>query len=686
MGWIVGMSLLASRLAAESPIELPGCTAPSQVVAAYRLPSELGRSCGSDAACWRAGLDRAGRLAGEFPTSYDAHRVRILVARAAARVLGPEVVDEVAADYRRLAAAMPTHAAYPHLLAQLRLEGEAYEAELERLAAEHPDSPWVQLSIAYLFRTDSSEALRARATTALERFVTICPARYEAALPVLERLNEPGTALRLAPALRAPAVDRGDYEASARLWVLEARALDSTGDASARFAATVRQEIDRLTRAGLPSGLEELEALRIGYELVGDAAGVAAVDAEIVAVHPCSMPARRVRSLRLEPMLQDAAWLDLESRRATAHRVLAASEPASHCVGDDSARRLRIRALAALGAEASTQLAAALDEWLAAPGSSEPEPELWAAERWIEAGAGYEHLANLLERARARRSKSDGAPPAAGTRELAIAAEAATTLGPETEAKVAVERLRRALDETGTAVGSDPARAALDRLEAAASCAASPGAAALARFGELLAREPEGSPVERAALRCWTATHGSADGFASWRREVSRVEVTRGAWRTVDEEIPPVALTDLAGEPIDWAGYAGKTVLVRAWAGWCGPCRQELPALATLAGRFAGRTDLAILLASVEENPSSLVELVARDALPVDAAFGGAELLDSGALARVPAAWIISPSGRVVRRQEGPAGEDAAVWIEAAADALAEVAGPDPSLGPVAAP
>jgi len=55
-----------------------------------------------------------------------------------------------------------------------------------------------------------------------------------------------------------------------------------------------------------------------------------------------------------------------------------------------------------------------------------------------------------------------------------------------------------------------------------------------------------------------------------------------------------LAFTDASGAPKTIADFAGKALLVNFWASWCVPCREEMPALDTLAARHNG-DDFAVL-------------------------------------------------------------------------------------------
>lgn len=55
----------------------------------------------------------------------------------------------------------------------------------------------------------------------------------------------------------------------------------------------------------------------------------------------------------------------------------------------------------------------------------------------------------------------------------------------------------------------------------------------------------------------------------------------------VGGEPPPIDLPDRAGKKVDLSELRGSVVVVSFWASWCGPCKEELPALESLHRKHA---------------------------------------------------------------------------------------------------
>jgi cytochrome c biogenesis protein CcmG, thiol:disulfide interchange protein DsbE len=106
-------------------------------------------------------------------------------------------------------------------------------------------------------------------------------------------------------------------------------------------------------------------------------------------------------------------------------------------------------------------------------------------------------------------------------------------------------------------------------------------------------------------------------------------------------------LTDLDGRQHRLADYRGKVVLINFWATWCEPCRDEIPAMAKLKDKFAGRP-FVILGINADEPEARIRKFLSL--MPVTFPV----LLDRGGKTAkawrvrvLPASFLVDPQGNV---------------------------------------
>jgi len=66
---------------------------------------------------------------------------------------------------------------------------------------------------------------------------------------------------------------------------------------------------------------------------------------------------------------------------------------------------------------------------------------------------------------------------------------------------------------------------------------------------------------------------------------------------------PDFTLKSLSGKNVKLSEYRGSVVMINFWASWCGPCRQEMPALEQLYKRYQD-LGFVILGVNTDEDPS----------------------------------------------------------------------------------
>lgn len=151
---------------------------------------------------------------------------------------------------------------------------------------------------------------------------------------------------------------------------------------------------------------------------------------------------------------------------------------------------------------------------------------------------------------------------------------------------------------------------------------------------------------------------------------------------TLPASVVNVEMRAVSGAPIKLSNYEGKVLVVNLWATWCGPCRMEIPELVKLYKEF--RTKGLEVVGLSTEDPDASIEGVKRFVQDYDVSYriGWSPPEVSIALMQgreaIPQSFVISRSGRVIRRFVGFNPNDTPTQIkEAIEEGLNEKAAAD---------
>lgn len=128
----------------------------------------------------------------------------------------------------------------------------------------------------------------------------------------------------------------------------------------------------------------------------------------------------------------------------------------------------------------------------------------------------------------------------------------------------------------------------------------------------------------------------------------------------------PIALdfNDPEGKPTTVSAFAGKTLLVNLWATWCGPCREEMPALNALQ-KSLGSDKFEVVAINIDvgddEKPKAFLNETAVHDLRYyrDASMGVFNNLKKEGLAfGLPVTLLLDDKGCLIGSMNGPAAWD----------------------------
>jgi thiol-disulfide isomerase/thioredoxin len=121
--------------------------------------------------------------------------------------------------------------------------------------------------------------------------------------------------------------------------------------------------------------------------------------------------------------------------------------------------------------------------------------------------------------------------------------------------------------------------------------------------------------------------------------------------------MPEVTFFDGAGKQRLLSEWRGQVVLLNLWASWCGPCREEMPSLATLQRRF-GSKDFEVVAISLDRGGTEVARKFLEETqsrllrLYIDPSGRSRETITAMGL---PATVLIDREGKEIGRLLGPA-------------------------------
>jgi RNA polymerase sigma factor (sigma-70 family) len=115
-------------------------------------------------------------------------------------------------------------------------------------------------------------------------------------------------------------------------------------------------------------------------------------------------------------------------------------------------------------------------------------------------------------------------------------------------------------------------------------------------------------------------------------------------------DTPAVAFERADGSDGTLADHRGRYTVVHFWASWCGPCKQQLPALRRVHQRYAGRGVTTLSLALDHDSAAWRAALKRLD-LPWQQ---GRLAATVAGVSSVPASWLLDQAGKIVSKVDDP--------------------------------
>ncbi len=110
---------------------------------------------------------------------------------------------------------------------------------------------------------------------------------------------------------------------------------------------------------------------------------------------------------------------------------------------------------------------------------------------------------------------------------------------------------------------------------------------------------------------------------------------------------------DADGKPVSLSSFKGKYVLLDFWASWCGPCRQENPAIVKAFKQFKDK-NFTVLGVSLDNKKEAWLKAITKDKLEwthvSDLKGWNNEVAELYGIKSIPQNFLLDPTGKIIAK------------------------------------
>lgn len=124
---------------------------------------------------------------------------------------------------------------------------------------------------------------------------------------------------------------------------------------------------------------------------------------------------------------------------------------------------------------------------------------------------------------------------------------------------------------------------------------------------------------------------------------------------TYGDNAPDFTLTDLSGTPVSLSSLKGKVVMLEFWATWCPPCKEAVPELNAIYGRYKER-GFVLIGVSVDKGADTMYAITSyakKHSITYPVVLADSSTNNSYSVTSIPTSFIIDKDGKVINKRIG---------------------------------